>query len=201
MVKSRLRGRAFLVRYADDGVLVFALEEDARRVLGVLPKRLGKYGLSLHPEKTRLVLFRPPCKPLGRTEPPGTFTFLGFTHHWSRSLKNRWVVKRRTATDRFRRGLKGISRWCRLNRHRSVPEQQRMLASKLRGHAQYYGITGNGSALSRFFHKVVRVWRKWLNRRSQRARLSWERFNRLLTCYPLPSPAAVHSVYRRAANP
>jgi hypothetical protein len=88
-----------------------------------------------------------------------------------------------------------------LNRHRSVPEQQRMLASKLRGHAQYYRITGNGSALSRFFHKVVRAWRKWLNRRSQRARLNWERFNRLLTCYPLPSPVVVHSVYRRAANP
>ena len=201
VVKPRLRGRAFLVRYADDAVLVFALEEDARRVLGVLPKRLGKYGLSLHPEKTRLVLFRPPCKPLGRTEPPGTFTFLGFTHHWSRSLRNRWVVKRQTAKDRFCRALKEISRWCRFNRHRPVPEQQKMLASKLRGHAQYYGITGNGSALSRFFQKVVRVWRKWLNRRSQRAGLHWERFNRLLRRYPLPSPVVVHSVYRRAANP
>jgi hypothetical protein len=100
-------------------------------------------------------------------------------------------------------GLAAINdpRGCQLNRHRSVPEQQKMLASELRGHVQYYGITGNGSALSRFFQKVVGVWCKWLNRRSQRARLNWERFNRLLACYPLPSPVVVHSVYRRAANP
>jgi len=201
VVKPRLRGRAFLVRYADDVVIVFALEEDARRVLGVLPKRLGKYGLSLHPEKTRLVLFRPPCKSLGRAEPPGSFTFLGFTHHWYRSFRGRSVVKRRTAKDRFRRALKEISRWCDLNRHQSVPEQQKMLASKLRGHAQYYGITGNGNTLSRFFQEVLRVWRTWLNRRSQRARLNWERFNRLLDCYPLPSPVVVQSVYHGAANP
>lgn len=201
VVKPRLRGRAFLVRYADDVVLVFALEEDARRVLRVLPKRLGKYGLSLHPEKTRLVLFRPPCRRLDRTQRSGSFTFLGFTHHWYRSFRGPWVVKRRTAKDRFRRALKEISRWCHLNRHRSVPEQQKMLASKLRGHAQYYGITGNGNTLSRFFQEVLRVWRKWLNRRSQRARLNWERFNRLLKRYPLPSPVVVHSVYHGAANP
>jgi RNA-directed DNA polymerase len=201
VVKPRLRGRAFLIRYADDVVMVFALEEHARRVLGVLPKRFGRYGLSLHPEETRLIPFRPPCRGLDRARRSGSFTFLGFTHHWYRSFRGRWAVNRRTAKHRFRRALKEISGWCRLNRHRSVPEQQKMLASKLRGHTQYYGITGNGNTLSRFFQEVLRVWRKWLNRRSQRARLNWERFNRLLTCYPLPSPVVVHSVYRRAANP
>ena len=181
--------------------MVFALEEDARRVLGVLPKRLGKYGLSLHPEKTRLVLFRPSCKGLDRAQRSDSFTFLGFTHRWYRSFKKCWVVKRCTAKDRFRHALKEVSRWCHVNRHRSVPEKQKMLASKLRGHAQYYGITGNGNTLPRFFQEVLRVWRKWLSRRSQRARLNWEQFNRLLQRYPLPSPVVVDSVYRGAAKP
>ena len=194
-------GRALLIRYADDVVVVFSLEEDARRVLEVLPKRLSKYGLSLHPEKTRLVMFRHPCKHLGRGKRPGTFDFLGFTHHWSRSFKGYWVVKRRTAKNRFRRALKGINQWCRQHRHLPVAEQQRVLTWKLRGHSQYYGITGNGKAVSKFFREVVHVWRKWLSRRSQRARMNWERFNRLLARYPLPAPVMVHSICRRAANP
>ena len=201
VVRPRLTGRALLIRYADDVVIVFSLEKDARRVLDVLAKRLGKYGLSLHPEKTRLVMFRPPCERLGRSKRPGSFDFLGFTHHWCRSFKGYWVVKRRTAKDRFRRALKEISQWCRQHRHLPVAEQQRVLTWKLRGHSQYYGITGNGKAVSKFFRQVVHVWQKWLSRRSQRARMNWERFNRLLARYPLPAPVMVHSTCRRAANP
>jgi hypothetical protein len=111
------------------------------------------------------------------------------------------VVKRRTAKDRFRRALKEISQWCRQHRHLPVAEQQRVLTWKLRGHSQYYGITGNGKAVSKFFRQVVHVWRKWLSRRSQRARMNWETFNRLLARYPLPAPVVVHSLYRRTANP
>ena len=109
-VKPRLKGRAFLVRYADDFVMGFACEEDARRVLDVLPKRFGKYGLTIHPDKTRLVPFgRPiasPCRAgLGQAgTPPGSFDFLGFTHYWSRSQKGNWVVKRKTAGSRFQPG-------------------------------------------------------------------------------------------------
>jgi hypothetical protein len=130
MVKPRLKGRAFLVRYADDFVMGFACEEDARRVLDVLPKRLGKYGLTTHPDKTRLVPFRrPPHRPSGsarRAEPPpGSFDFLGFTHSWSRSKKGNWVVKRKTAGSRLQRALGEIAAWCRLNRHVPIGEQLR----------------------------------------------------------------------------
>jgi RNA-directed DNA polymerase len=197
-VRPRLQGRAQLVRYADDFVLVFEQEEDARRVMAVLPKRFGKYGLKLHSEKTRLVAFKRPLQrpgqPRGGTgsEPrPETFDFLGFTHLWNVSRKNRWYVQRRTATKRLTRALDRIRQWCREHRHDDIADQHRALASKLRGHYGYYGITGNSQGLSRFAHEVQRIWRKWLDRRSQRANMRWEKFIRLLVRYPLPRPRVV----------
>jgi group II intron reverse transcriptase/maturase len=204
-VKPRLQGRAFLIRYADDFVMGFAREADARRVLDVLPKRFGKYGLTLHPDKTRLVAFRPPERsPRGDSEAgprPGTFDLLGFTHYWGRSRKGNWVVKRRTAASRLRRAIQAIARWCRFNRHRPLAEQHQALGQKLRGHFGYYGITGNGEALRRFRDAVKRLWRKWLSRRSRGDPLSWDRFTRLLERYPLPAAVVVHSVCRSVANP
>ncbi len=168
----------------------------------VLPKRFGKYGLTLHPEKTRLVRFRRPSSPDGgkRDARPGTFDLLGFTHYWGRSLRGYMVVKRKTAKGRLHRASKQVALWCRMNRHQSIAEQQRSLNLKLRGHYGYYGITGNFRALARFQWGVQPVWRKWLNRRSQKARMTWARFCALLKRYPLPPPRVVHSVYR-AANP
>jgi hypothetical protein len=131
-VKPRLRGRAFLVRYADDFVMGFACAADARRVLEVLPKRFGRYGLTLHPDKTRLVPFsRPhpqhrPATPQGSAE-PGSFDLLGFTHYWGRSRKGFWVVKRKTSQGRLSRALRTIAQWCRLHRHDSLSEQHRTL--------------------------------------------------------------------------
>jgi len=189
-VRLRLRGRAYLVRYADDVVLVFSNEGDARRVMEVLPRRFGKYGLTLHPNKTRLVQFRrPDRKPPddGEGGRPGTFDLLGFTHHWGPSRKGKWVVKRRTARDRLSRALKRVAQWCRRNRHLEVEHQWRQLGSKLRGHFGYYGIIGNFDALTRFRTGVVRAWRKWLDRRSQRGRMRWNRMNELLKRYPLPA--------------
>jgi len=194
VVKPRLKGRAFLVRYADDFVMGFACEEDARRVLDVLPKRFGKYGLMIHPDKTRLVPFvRPGRGPSGpaRTSgsPPGSFDFLGFTHFWSRSRKGTWVVKRKTAGSRFRRALGRLAAWFRLNRHRSIVEQGRSFVQKLRGHFAYYGgLLGNIVSLQRFRYEAVRLWRKWLSRRRRRGLLSWDRFNRLLAALRLPQP-------------
>src|SRR5207244_1943565 len=118
-VTPRLKGKAFLVRYADDAVFGFACEEDARRVLEVLPKRFGKHGLHLHSEKTRLVDFRKPTVGQGRPE-PGAFDFLGFTHYWARSRKGNWVIKQKTAKDRFSRAVKRIDEWCREHRHSPV---------------------------------------------------------------------------------
>jgi RNA-directed DNA polymerase len=192
VVKPRLLGKAQLVRYADDAVLLFAVEADARKVLEVLPKRFGKYGLALHPEKTRLVNFRRPKwrKPYGnrREDMPGTFDLLGFTHYWGVSRNGNWVINRRTAKDRFRRSLKRIADWCREHRHDDVRAQRQALVEKLRGHYGYFGITGNFAALSRFLYGVTRVWRKWLDRRSHKAHMTWERMARLLERYPLPMP-------------
>src|SRR5437588_8985585 len=146
-VKPCLRGRAFLIRYADDFIMGFACEEDARRVLGVLPKRFGKYGLTLHPDKTRLVRFlRPGGRPT-TTAPQGggpgeSFDFLGFTHFWSRSKQGTWVVKRKTARGRFRRALQRVIDWCRRHLHEPMREQYQALQRKLRGHYQYFGIVG-----------------------------------------------------------
>jgi group II intron reverse transcriptase/maturase len=204
-VKPRLRGQAFLIRYADDFVIGFTCEEDARRVLEVLPKRFGKYGLSIHPNKTRLVAFQPPGRSSrsgsGQSSEPGTFELLGFTHYWGRSRKGVWVVKRRTAASRLRRAIHTIAQWCRWNRHQPLTEQHRTLSQKLRGHFAYYGITGNGGALHRFRDAVLRFWRQWLSRRTRGHTLTWDHFTRLLERYPLPPALVIHSVCRPAANP
>ena len=201
-----MKGQAFLIRYADDAVIGLTDERDARRVLDVLPKRFGRYGLRLHPEKTRLIRFhRPPRRSDHKRPPsdraPGTFELLGFAHYWGLSRKGYWVVKRKTAPSRLTRALRTIARWCRLHRHRPVAEQHHTLCRKLRGDFAYYGITSNVLALDRFRYEVTRIWRKWLSRRRRDGTIPWPRFHRLLERYPLPSAVVIHSVYRRAANP
>jgi group II intron reverse transcriptase/maturase len=204
-VKPRLKGRAFLVRYADDAVMVFSLESDARRVMAVLPKRFGKYGLTLHPEKTRLVEFcRPRHGDRSRSDDdPGasSFDLLGFTHFWAKSRKGRWMVARKTAKSRFSRALTRMDVWCRDHRHEAIRKQHADLSLKLRGHYAYYGITGNARALRRFAWQVERAWRKWLDRRSRKARMTWDRYRKLREWLPLPPPRVVHSVLPRAVSP
>jgi group II intron reverse transcriptase/maturase len=192
-VQPRLHGQATLVRYADDFVIVCSDERDARRVLDVLPKRFGKYGLTLHPEKTRLVPFRRP--PLGRRRDKhrsGNFDLLGFTHYWRKSRKGTWVVYRKTAKERLARALRRITDWCRENRHLPMVVQKMTLAKQLRGHYGYYGITGNSQSLDCFFDGVRSTWRKWLDRRSNNSFVSFEAFERVLKRYPLPRPVIKH---------
>jgi RNA-directed DNA polymerase len=196
-VLPRMRGQAFLIRYADDFVLGFECEDDARRVQAVLWERFQKYGLTLHPDKTRLLRFE---RPKGDKKPeagPGntrSFDFLGFTHYWAKSRSGRWAIQRRTMSSRFARTVQAISRWCREHMHLPLAEQARQLASKLKGHDSYYGITGNYPALQRLRYVVAMVWWKTLCRRSQRARLSWMVFyNTILARYPLPRARVVHS--------
>jgi len=201
-VKPRMKGGAFLIRYADDIIMGFKLESDARRVLDVLPRRFGKYGLTLHPEKTRLVDFQRSRYPDDSdNQGPGSFDLLGFTLYWARSRKGYWVVKYKTAKGRLKLALSRIKDWCKANRHRPIREQQQALSLKLRGHYGYYGITGNSFWIAKFRTEVIRLWHKWLSRRSQKARLDWEIFNRLLKRYPLPAPIAIHSVYRNVVKP
>jgi group II intron reverse transcriptase/maturase len=199
-VRPRMSGRTALVRYADDFVLLFEKEEDARRVEAVLSKRFGKYGLKLHPEKTRLLKFKPPDSPppSGGGGAGSSFDLLGFTHFWAKSRKNKWVVRCKTMSSRLSRTLKRISTWCGVHRHLPIKEQHIALSRKLRGHDAYYGITGNARALSLLRPLVKRIWHKWLSRRSWKATLTWERMNRLLKVFPLPPPRVVHSVYRLA---
>ncbi len=200
-VKPRLKGPSFLIRYADDFVMGFSCEEDAQRVMEVLPKRFAKFGLTLHPDKTRLVPFRRPSQRPGeeaRGPQPGTFDLLGFTHFWGRSRRGGWVIQRKTASSRFRRAVKKIAEWCRRNRHQPIVQQHVALRQKLVGHDAYYGITGNGRMLEEFRVVVARVWRKWLARR-RAGPISWASFQRLLARYPLPRARVVHSVY--AARP
>lgn len=203
-VRPRLQGRAFLIRFADDAVMVFSEEKDAREMMDVLVQRLAQYGLTLHPSKTRLFHFRPPSS--AGEDPPrdggkGSFDFLGFTHHWARSRRGFWVVKRKTAGSRFSRGLRRASEWFRQVRHQPVAWQHEQLVRKLRGHYNYFGVRGNAAALYRFRYEVSRRWRKWLDRRSHKARMTWARFQRLQARYPLPSPTLRGGLAHCAANP
>lgn len=196
-VKPRLHGRTWLVRYADDFVMGFTHASDARRVHTVLSKRFEKYGLTIHPDKTRLVPFYRPAprsrgKGDGPSDRPGTFDFLGFTHYWGRSRRWNWVVKRKTAKDRFRRSIQAITSWCCQHRHDPVGEQQQKLNQKLQGHYGYYGITGNFSSVKSFQELVKRIWRYWLNRRNRERSLTWAIMNRLLQRYPLAPARIVH---------
>ncbi len=202
-VKPRLRGKAFLIRYADDFVIGFRDPRDAERVMEVIPKRVGKYGLTVHPTKTKLISF---CPPSSRTkgdedDRPGTFDLLGFTHYWGISLKGYWVVKLKTAKDRFTRAVRSIDQWCHDNRHLSLVEQQQKLNQKLRGHYAYYGVTGNSEAMNRFRQEVENRWRKWLNRRNNIRSMHWEKFCALLRRYPLAPARAVRSKLRHAVKP
>ena len=193
-VKPRLRGNCFLVRFADDFVIGFQYEADARRVMEVLPKRFGKYGLELHPEKSRLLDFSRPARTQARGRGANTFDFVGFTHYWARSRRGFWVIKRKTARKKVRKTIRGIWDWCRRNRHRNLEEQHRVLCSKLRGHYQYFGVRGNMRALGAVRYHVRRAWRYWLHRRSSKKAMPREKFEALLERMPLPMPKIVHAV-------
>ncbi|MEO6193538.1 MAG: reverse transcriptase domain-containing protein, partial [Thermoanaerobaculia bacterium] len=203
-VKPRLKEMVRLFRYADDAVLVFSNESDARRFLEVLGKRCEKFGLTLHPEKTRLLDFRRPRLSRSKDDDddgPGTFDLLGFTHFWSRSLSKKWVVMRKTARDRFRRAVKSIATWCRFHRHDPIPAQHVALSRKINGHYAYYGVTLNLRALSRFLYCTTMVWWAALQRRSQRG-MPWPRMDALIRKLRLPQPRIVRpSKWLRSANP
>lgn len=193
-VRPRMRGPSTLVRYADDFVMAFAAVRDAERVLAVLGKRLAKYGLMLHPEKTRFVDFRPPRS--GGATHPGTggttFDFLGFTHVWGKSRRGYDVVRQQTAKSRLARGLAAVDDWCRRHRHRSITEQHRHLTQMARGHYAYYGMSGNFRRVGWYGHELVRVWKKWLSRRDNESTFCWNDMNELLKRLPLPRPSIIH---------
>ncbi len=187
-VKSRLRGRATLVRYCDDFVIGFEREDDARRVMAVLGKRLGRFGLALHPDKTRLIPFRRPPAGQQSGKGPATFDFLGFTLYWARSSKGRWGMLCKTRSASLRRNIQSVYAWCRRHRHLPVKVQHAALKRRIQGHFNYFGVSGNFRSLLLIIEQAKRSGYKWLCRRSQRKRLTWERFEDLLRDFPLPRP-------------
>ena len=186
--KPRLRGRATLIRYCDDFVIGFECKDDARRVMEVLGQRLGRFGLSLHPDKTRLVPFRRPPMRQRSGKGPATFDFLGFTLYWVRSRTGRWRMGCKTRRARLRRAIQSVHEWCRRHRHQPVTVQHAALRRRLQGHINYFGVNGNSRSLELLVRATERAWFKWLRRRSQRGRLTWDRFSALLEQCPLPRP-------------
>ncbi len=186
-VKPRLRGRASLVMYADDFVICFERHDDALRVVEVVPRRLARFGLALHPDKTRLLRFgKPGSSSSGKG--PGTFDFLGFTFYWAKGRGSRWVMLCKTQCARYRRAVVAVHQWCRQYRHWAVANQHKALTRRVQGHINYYGVSGNSRSLLCYVRQVERAWVKWLRRRSQRTRLTWERFAELKKRFPLPRP-------------
>ena len=187
-VLPRMKGKAHLVRYADDFVMGFEQEEDAARVMKVLHQRFARYGLELHPEKTRQVTFRPPTE--GGTEhgESKTFDFLGFTHYWKRTRYGKWRPWVKTRKAKLRKAIKAIADYCKRHRHEPVKEQRASLKSRIQGHFNYFGVNGNSKALEQLYLETKKVWFKWLNRRSQRSSLTWPQFLSKLKALPLPRP-------------
>lgn len=185
-IKPHLRGQACLIRYADDFVIGFEHQEDAKRVMEMLPERMGRYGLTLHPDKTRLLPFDRPKGREGRG--PATFDFLGFRLYWRRTRRGRWQMWCKTKPASFKRAIRAAAEYCRSHRHDSVQEQHAALVRRIRGHLNYFGVNGNYPSLRALIRHIERIWLYWLRRRSQRTNLTWERFKALLRRFPLPAP-------------
>lgn len=190
VVLRRLRGRASLVRYADDFVMLFSDEHDARRVQAALPGRMARFGLSLHPEKTRLLWFGPDRDPSG-PRPGGTsgsFDFLGFTLTPGRGPWGGLIARTQTSAKSLTKALDSIRAYCRKHLHDPMAEQHRMLSQKVRGHYGYFGRPGNSRGLQLFLWEVLKIWKRWLSRRSFASVLSWEHMHALKKLLPLPPP-------------
>jgi len=192
--RPRLKGRAFLIRFADDFCIGCEREGDARKIMAVLPKRFARFGLTIHPEKTALIAFGKPDARQASAQGDGTCECLGLTHDWAKSRRGFWVIKRRTARKRLRRTKKSLWRWCRTHRHAPVVYQYQMLGLKLHGHFRSYGLRGNFRLLEEVRRYVEKAWRDWLSRRSSKSAIGWEKFQRLLQTYALPTPRLVHAI-------
>lgn len=188
VVRRKVPGRCVMLRYADDFVVAFERREDAEKFLEELPGRLGKFGLELSGEKTRLVPFE-----RGNPSGNGGFDFLGFQYHWEQTRNKRWKVQRRTAPSRLWRSTVRLTEWIKSSRSERLADIMKRLSRKLTGYWQYYGVTGNWRSLNKFWYQVVKGLYKWLNRRSQRRSLTWQRLKTILKHYKVPTPRITES--------
>jgi group II intron reverse transcriptase/maturase len=187
-VEPRMKGKCFLIRFADDFIIGCQLKSDAERLMEVLPKRFDRFKLSLHPEKTQMIQFG---RPSGNGKGRGTFDFLGFTFYWARSRNGYWVIKKKTARKRLNRFLRMLWSWCKASRHDSMELQYSILCSKLRGFYQYFGVRANYKALEVAYEYAAKAWRHWLSRRNSKGKVF---FDDLQKRYPLPMPRIVHDI-------
>jgi RNA-directed DNA polymerase len=192
-VRPRCKARAFMCRFADDVVFAFQWRHEAERFFRVLPKRLAKYGLELSAEKSRLVRFS--RFQLGKNSE--RFDFLGFEFRWVVDHKGIARVTCRTSRKRFRASLARVTEWLKAERHLPIRQLVEALNVRLRGHYNYYGVIGNSRSLSSYLYQVSRLLKKWLGRRSQKSRLSWEKYNALLKRFPLEEPRITESRHRQ----
>jgi RNA-directed DNA polymerase len=196
VVIPHCNGEACLIRYADDFVCTFEKEEDAKRFYEALGKRLGKFGLELSAEKTRIIPFSPKITP-GKT----SFNFLGFEFRWGKDRVGKPHVDRRTARKTLRNAQKRFNEWCRKNRHRRLPDFFKTLNAKLRGYYNYYGIYGNLPSLTEFYFYVVRNLAKHLNRRSQRKSYNWLGIKQLMKQFGIIKPHIIGRPKRARTRP
>jgi group II intron reverse transcriptase/maturase len=190
-VTPRMKGKCFIIRWADDFIIGFQLESDAERVKAVLPKRFSRFGLELHPDKTAMIKFGRPAKNAKGRQKSGTFDFLGFTFYWGKSLKGYPVIKKKTARKRLNRYLKMTWNWCKENRHEPIREQHRTLCAKLRGYYQYFGVRSNYKAIEAVYEYTEKAWRHWFSRRSHKGKVLFET---LQETFPFPKPRIVHNI-------
>jgi group II intron reverse transcriptase/maturase len=198
--RRQAHGFVSVVRYADDFVMAFESEADARKMLVDLTERLVEFGLALHEDKTRLIMFGKYAaerrRRIGKGRPE-TFDFLGFTHYCAPSREGRFVVKRKTQRKRKIRKLHELRVEARRRMHQPIAKQHEWLSAVLRGHFAYFGLSSNMRSMVGFAYEVRRLWQRALARRSQRG-MTWDRFNRLLRAFPLPRPAITRAWNERS---
>lgn len=202
IVRKRCRGVAYMVRYADDNIFCFKYEEEAKAFYRALPERLGKFGLELSAEKSKIIAFgRNAGKKDGDDSgtsgsgKPETFDFLGFKHYCSKSRKGKFRVKRKTSNKKYRASLHRFKLWLYKNMHTPTEVLMKKLVRKLQGHFQYYGITDNTDMLRKFIDEIKRYLFKSMNRRSQKRSYNWDNYPLLLEKYPLPRPKIHVNIY------
>jgi RNA-directed DNA polymerase len=192
--RRQAQGQIVVIRYADDAIVGAEHESDARKLLDALRERLAKFGLKLNENKTRLIefgRFAARRREMAGLRRPETFNFLGFTHYCGATRSGKFIVKRRTQATRMVRKLKELRVEMRKRWHWKVPEQHAWLSQVLRGHYRYYGLIFNHRSMNQFYHLVKRMWFKALQRRSQKSKINWTKFDRLQTVFPLPR-ATIH---------
>ena len=193
-IQPYCKGKVKLFRYADDAIICCETESDALRIREALPKRLTKYKLALNEEKTKMVEFSK--KKVQEGIPQGAFDFLGFTFYWGKTRKGRLIPKLKTCGKRLSKKLVKVEEWIKDMRNRvKLKELWGTFCAKLRGHAQYYGVTFNSKRIQEFFWKATKIFFKWINRRSQKESFTWESFEKFLKRFPLPRAKICHSLF------